>query len=220
MTHILSIDSSTSVCSVALHQNGKLVAHTETFLERSHSRNITHMTNELLALCEFSNTQLDAIAVSAGPGSYTGMRIGISTAKGYCFGFDKPLISVSSLYAIAAQLAAQVPGMYYIPMIDARRMEVYCAVYDEHLNEVMREQAHIITEESFREQIQSHNVFIGGSGSEKFKEINHAEDIRYNIGAYPSASCMGTKALQKFEAGLFEDIAYFEPNYLKEFYTK
>ena len=220
MTHILSIDSSTNVCSVALHQDGKLIAHTETFLERSHSRNITRMTDELLALCEFSNTQLDAIAVSAGPGSYTGMRIGISTAKGYCFGLDKPLVSVSSLYSIAAQLAGHVPGMYYIPMIDARRMEVYCAVYDAELNEVLKEQALILSEASFAEQIQQHKVLIGGSGSAKFKEICPAKNLLIAAQAYPSAAYMGIKALQKFEAGTFEDIAYFEPNYLKEFYTK
>ena len=105
-------------------------------------------------------------------------------------------------------------------MIDARRMEVYCAVYDAELNEVMKEQALILSETSFAEQIQQHKVFIGGSGSAKFKEICPAESLLIAVQAYPSAAYMGMKALHKFEAATFEDIAYFEPNYLKEFYTK
>lgn len=220
MTYILSIDSSTSVCSVALHQNGQLVAHTETFLERSHSRNISHMANHILSLCEYSANNLDAIAVCAGPGSYTGMRIGISTAKGYCFALDKPLVSISSLYSMAAKMQDKMPGLWYCPMIDARRMEVYCAVYDSELNEKCSEQALILTEQAFKEQLEGKKVFFGGDGASKFVPIVQHQAAIFESDVYPSAKHMGKKALQKFESGVFEDIAYFEPNYLKEFYTK
>ena len=219
MVHILSIDTSTSICSVALHTDGKLIAHTETFLDRSHSRNISHMIDHILAICEISMNDLSAYAVSAGPGSYTGMRIGTSTAKGFCFALDKPLISVSSLYSLAAKLEHKQPGIYYVPMIDARRMEVYTTIYDSGLNEIAEEQALILTEESFQEQLIDKKVLFGGDGSRKFQEICSHSNAFFANDAYPSAEFMGKKAFEKFQNQTFEDIAYFEPNYIKEFHT-
>ncbi len=219
MAYILSIDTSTSICSVALHNYGKVVAHTETFLERSHSRNISHMVDHILNICEVNIRSLDAIAVSAGPGSYTGMRIGTSTAKGYCFASDKPLISISSLYNLAAQLSHKQPGLFYCPMIDARRMEVYTATFDSELNELSKEEARILTEESFAEQLLDKKMLFGGDGSAKFQTICNSPNALFAIGTYPSALFMGEKAFEKFENQQFEDIAYFEPNYIKEFHT-
>ena len=219
MTHILSIDTSTSICSVALHTNGNLIAQTETFLDRSHSRNIAHMAEHILALCEIYATNLDAYAVSAGPGSYTGMRIGTSTAKGFCFALDKPLVSVSSLYSMAAQLQHKQPGLIYAPMIDARRMEVYTAVYDAQLQEISKEEALILTESSYEERLTHEKVLFGGDGSAKFKEICFNSQAYFATDAYPSAKFMGKKAFEKFQSQKFEDIAYFEPNYIKEFHT-
>ncbi|WP_299251972.1 tRNA (adenosine(37)-N6)-threonylcarbamoyltransferase complex dimerization subunit type 1 TsaB [uncultured Cytophaga sp.] len=219
MTHILSIDTSTSICSVALHANGELVAQTETFLDRSHSRNIAHMAEHVLAICEISSNNLDAYAVSAGPGSYTGMRIGSSTAKGFCFALDKPLVSVSSLYSMAAQLQHKSPGLIYVPMIDARRMEVYTATYNAQLEEISKEQALILSDSSFEEQLSIEKVLFGGDGSSKFKEICTNVGAFFATDAYPSAKFMGKIAFEKFEQQKFEDIAYFEPNYIKEFHT-
>jgi len=219
MARILSIDTSTSICSVALHDKGQIIAHTETFLDKSHSRNVSHMVEHILAITEVSGQGLDAFAVSAGPGSYTGMRIGTSTAKGYCFALDKPLISVSSLYSLAGQLAQKQPGLFYCPMIDARRMEVYTAVYDASLNEISKEEALILTEESFTEQLTDRKVLFGGDGSLKFQNICTKANALFAIDAYPSALFMGKKAFEKFQSQKFENIAYFEPNYIKEFHT-
>lgn len=219
MAYILSIDTSTSICSVALHHDGKLVAHTETFLERSHSRNIAHMADHILAICEITPQALDAYAVSAGPGSYTGMRIGTSTVKGYCFALDKPLISVSSLYSLAAKLEYKQPGLLYAPMIDARRMEVYTALFDAELNEITEEQALILDENSFQEQLSKGKVLFGGDGCNKFQEICSNENGIFALNTYPSAEFMGKKAFENFLNQKFEDIAYFEPNYIKEFHT-
>jgi tRNA threonylcarbamoyladenosine biosynthesis protein TsaB len=219
MARILSIDTSTSICSVALHHSGTLIAHTETFLDRSHSRNISHMVEHILDICEINTRDLDAFAVSAGPGSYTGMRIGTSTAKGYCFALDKPLVSVSSLYSLAAQLAHKQPGVSYCPMIDARRMEVYTAIFDAELNEISKEEALILTEESFQEQLINNKVLFGGDGSAKFQGICTNTNALFAINAYPSAAYMGKKAFEKFQNQKFDDIAYFEPNYIKEFHT-
>lgn len=219
MAYILSIDTSTSICSVALHQAGKLIAHTETFLDRSHSRNIVHMIEHILNICEIRIESLDAIAVSAGPGSYTGMRIGTSAAKGLCFALDKPLVSVSSLYSVAAKLKHKEPGIYYVPMIDARRMEVYTAIYDSELNEISEEKALILTEEYFQEQLVDKKVLFGGDGSIKFQGICKHSNAFFANDAHPSAEYMGKKAYENFKNKKFEDIAYFEPNYIKEFHT-
>lgn len=219
MARILSIDTSTSICSVALHNQGIIVAHTETFLDKSHSRNVSHMVEHILAITETNAKDLDAFAVSAGPGSYTGMRIGTSTTKGYCFALDKPLISVSSLYSLAAQLAHKQANLFYCPMIDARRMEVYTSIYDSELNEISKEEALVLTEESFTEQLIDRKMLFGGDGSFKFQNICSSTNALFATDAYPSALFMGKKAFEKFECHTFEDIAYFEPNYIKEFHT-
>ena len=219
MAYILSVDTSTSICSVALHQDGKLVAHTETFLERSHSRNIAQMVDHILAICEISPASLDAFAISAGPGSYTGMRIGTSTVKGYCFALEKPLVSVSSLYSLAAKLEHKQPGLLYAPMIDARRMEVYAALFDAELNEIIKESAVILDESSFQEQLSNRMLLFGGDGCAKFKTICSSEQALFAMDTYPSAEFMGKKAFENFKSEKFENIAYFEPNYIKEFHT-
>jgi tRNA threonylcarbamoyladenosine biosynthesis protein TsaB len=219
MAYILSVDTSTSVCSVALHQNGNLIAHTETFLERSHSRNIAHMVDHILAICEIAPQALDAYAISAGPGSYTGMRIGTSTVKGYCFALDKPLVSVSSLFSLAAKLKHKQPDLIYAPMIDARRMEVYTVLFDAELNEITKEQALILDENSFQEQLSKEKMLFGGDGSAKFQTICSNKNGFFALDAYPSAEFMGKKAFENFKNQKFEDIAYFEPNYIKEFHT-
>ncbi|WP_018341363.1 tRNA (adenosine(37)-N6)-threonylcarbamoyltransferase complex dimerization subunit type 1 TsaB [Cytophaga aurantiaca] len=219
MAYILSVDTSTSICSVALHLDGKLIAHTETFLERSHSRNIAHMVDHILAISEITPQSLDAYAVSAGPGSYTGMRIGTSTVKGYCFALDKPLVSVSSLYSLAAKLEYKQPGLLYVPMIDARRMEVYTATFDSELREISNEEALVLDESSFQEQLSRGKVLFGGDGSSKFENICSNANALFASKAYPSAEFMGIKAFEKFSNQKFEDIAYFEPNYIKEFHT-
>lgn len=219
MAYILSVDTSTTICSVALHMDGKLIAHTETFLERSHSRNITHMVEHILSISEIAPQALDAYAVSAGPGSYTGMRIGTSAVKGYCFALNKPLVSVSSLYSLAAKLQHKQPGLLYAPMIDARRMEVYTTLFDAELNEISKEEAMILDENSFQEQLATKKVLFGGDGCAKFQSVCANANALFATNAHPSAEFMGKKAFENFMNQKFEDIAYFEPNYIKEFHT-
>lgn len=223
MALILSIETSTRVCSVALHQQGKLLGIAELFSEKSHSGAITLLIQQLVDLNGFTLNDLDAIAVSKGPGSYTGLRIGTATAKGLCYALDKPLIAVHTLEAMAFGLSRKTPGNEHLfcPMIDARRMEVYCAVYQSDLKEVLQVDARIISEHSFQELLEAHKILFFGDGAAKCKPLLSQSVHAFFIDSiYPSAAEAGVLAYQKFIHNAFEDIAYFEPFYLKEFFYK
>ena len=217
---ILSLETSTRVCSVALHRDGEALACYELFTEKSHSGMLTTLVQQAVEHAGFRLTDLDAVAVAKGPGSYTGLRIGVSTAKGLCFALDKPLLAVNTLKAMALQLADFVPADALLcPQLDARRMEVYCAVFDRSLTVIDATQAKIVDETAFAEQLAEHPVYFFGDGAAKCQPLlaSH-ENARFPATpVHPSARTVGLLATQAYAAGAFENVVTFEPFYLKEF---
>lgn len=222
MTKILYIETATKVCSVALSENGRFIAIRESFDAYSHAEMLTTFIEELIKEATWNYDELDAIAVSKGPGSYTGLRIGVSSAKGLCYSLEKPLISVSTLKAMAFGMAILVDSkdekILFCPMIDARRMEVYSAIFDKENNEVRKIEAEIIDENSLSGYLKDHIVYFAGDGAEKCKEsFANQENARFLDDFQISSKDMIKIATQKFEQEQFEDVAYFEPYYLKDF---
>ena len=214
---ILNIETSTKACSVALHNNGELIVCREDVTTNfSHSEKLLKFISKLFSDAKLSLSDLDAIAVSMGPGSYTGLRIGVSTAKGLCYGLDIPLISISTLKAMSFGMALEIKADLYCPMIDARRMEVYSAFFDINNTEVRKIQADIINENSYKKELEKKVVFFG-DGSEKLIEKIKDKNAIFVSDIHPSAKNMGLLSYQKFTKSLFEDLAYFEPFYLKDF---
>ena len=158
---------------------------------------------------------LDAVAVSKGPGSYTGLRIGVSTAKGLCYARDLPLISVPTLESLARQVTS--PGKFIVPMLDARRMEVYMAVFNEHHQMVEETSATVLQEDSFGHFLEEGDVIFLGDGAKKASTLIQHKNAQFLLDRYPSAREMAAIASGKFANGDFEDLAYFEPYYLKDF---
>jgi tRNA threonylcarbamoyladenosine biosynthesis protein TsaB len=219
MAYIISIDSATKVCSVALHQQGQLLVSQHLHIDKSHSGLLTVLIQNALQYAGIGMQELGAVAVSAGPGSYTGLRIGTSTAKGLCYALDIPLIAINTLEAMAHEAAAFVPeGALLCPMIDARRMEVYCLLANRQGQVKEPMQAKVIDATSFRRVLEQQPVYFFGDGAAKCQPLlgDHPH-ARFLPGIVPSAVPVGALAWQKFEAAQFEDLAYFEPVYLKEF---
>ena len=227
MGKILNIETSTRVCSVALAFDGEVAVMQESVVENSHARHITVFAEEVIYRAGITFKELDAIAVSKGPGSYTGLRIGVSTAKGFCYSLDKPLISVGTLRSLANGMIAKFknegknPDDYlFCPMIDARRMEVYSAVYDSSLNEVRKIEAEVIDEKSFGDLFEKGKrlVFMG-DGAQKCKDIlsEASGNAVFPQEFLASAAYMAPLAEKKLQQNDFEDTAYFEPFYLKDF---
>lgn len=217
MALILSIETATSVCSVALHEQGNLITSKEINSDKSHSQLLLQYIEDVLKDAGKSKAALAAIAVSEGPGSYTGLRIGLSTAKGLCYALDKPLIAINTLDAMGL-LVDNERGMLCAPMIDARRMEVYTALYDAENNRVLEPCSMIIDKHSFSEHLKSNKLLLYGNGAEKCRGVITHPNVIF-CEALPSAKTVGVLAYEKFKDENFEDIAYFEPNYLKEFYS-
>lgn len=214
--YILNIETSTKNCSVSIAQNGKTIALKEVAEESfSHSEKLHVCIDNLLKENQITYKDLNAVALSGGPGSYTGLRIGTSTAKGLCFALDIPLIAVDTLLVLAKQVNED---SLIIPMIDARRMEVYTAIFDATHNPATPVQALVIDENSFAEI--SEKAVLIGDGAAKCKEVLNRENFIFlDEIRYPSAREMSEISFDKFQKKEFEDIAYFEPFYLKEFYT-
>ncbi|MFI3305052.1 MAG: tRNA (adenosine(37)-N6)-threonylcarbamoyltransferase complex dimerization subunit type 1 TsaB [Rikenellaceae bacterium] len=221
MSLILSIESSTSICSVAIARDGEVIALRESAQGRDHARLVATYADELLKECSIEQSQLDAVAVSKGPGSYTGLRIGVSFAKGLCYGLQIPLIGVSTLESMATAAVVGLkseergvePTAILAPMIDARRMEVYTQLYDANCLPISEVSAEVIDDRSFEEYRTNDNFYIFGDGSAKCCEsMPWAKYIEVS----PSATAIARIAQREFEAGRFEDVAYFEPFYLKE----
>ncbi len=222
---ILNIETATRVCSVALAKDGKVIDIKESTEEKSHAAMLAVFINQLMNAHNFTVDQLDAIAVSKGPGSYTGLRIGVSTAKGLCYGADIHLLSVSTLLVMAkgalelSLWKERFPDkpVLLCPMIDARRMEVYTALFDMDLNPLQPVEAKIIDQHSFEDFLQKNKIIFFGSGSDKCREkIVHENAVFYDK-PEPSASYMAELAETVFREKRFEDVAYFEPYYLKDF---
>ncbi|MDX2190684.1 MAG: tRNA (adenosine(37)-N6)-threonylcarbamoyltransferase complex dimerization subunit type 1 TsaB [Bacteroidota bacterium] len=217
MALILSLETSTENCSVALHDDGKLVALSESLKEKSHAEKIILLIKNCFEIAGKSLHQTDAIAVSKGPGSYTGLRIASSTAKGLCFALDKPLIGVNTLQALAYQY--RINGFLICPTIDARRMEIYYGLYDENNKNVKPDAAEIIDKQFLHNYLKENKVLFIGNGANKCSEVISHPNAYFHIDSKASAASVGTIAELFFKEEWFENLELFEPNYLKEFYT-
>jgi tRNA threonylcarbamoyladenosine biosynthesis protein TsaB len=221
MPYILSLDTSSTSCSVALHADGKLVALAEIFQDQLHGARLAVMIQQVLENAGVELAALSAVAVTSGPGSYTGLRIGTSTAKGICFALNIPLISHDSLVVMAHAASKRVAGRLILcPMLDARRMEVYCALYDTNLNLIEPIQAKIIDESSFADVLGNEQILFFGNGAEKCIGVIRHPNARFAANIYPSSIDLGQLAYIKYEKQQFEDLVHFEPIYLKEFLIK
>lgn len=219
MAFILGIETATEVCSVALFNNGKTIALKEITEGNKHANELTTLISEVVAEGNISLPQLDAVCVSMGPGSYTGLRVGVSTAKGLCYTLNIPLIAVNTLQSMA-QVFIQINPNYtglICPMIDARRMEVYTALYNELGEEKMATQAKIIDVTSFEEQLAQAKITFIGNGANKCRTLITHPNANYMGELRCSATGLSKIAFEKFEKGAFENTAYFEPFYLKDF---
>jgi tRNA threonylcarbamoyladenosine biosynthesis protein TsaB len=218
---ILSIETSAKVCSAALHNKGQLITSAEVHVEQSHAARLAPLIDDLIKLSKLEFSQLQAVAVSSGPGSYTGLRIGVSLAKGICFALKVPLIAISTLELLAHQMSKQVDSDTLLcPMIDARRMEVYSMVVTTDFKSVWPIAPQVIEVNSFHNLLEENKVLFFGDGAAKCKPvINHAHAL-FVDGVYPQASKMGELAHAKLNAGEVEDLESFEPFYLKEFMIK
>jgi len=216
MSLILGIETSTKICSVAVSDGGKLLAIEEEGGAYSHSEKLTIFIQKVLDKANVQLKDLDVIAVSKGPGSYTGLRIGVSVAKGLCYALDKPLIAVDTLQAMARN--SSLSGDLFCPMIDARRMEVYTAIYSVDNKVVTPISAKIIDENSFSEELANKKITFFGDGAEKCKDVlGQKINASFSDKGLPSAEFINQIALEKFQQKEFEDVAYFEPYYLKDF---
>lgn len=218
MAFILNIETSTTVCSVSISENDTLLASKEIDNGYSHAENLHVFIKELLTEINLNPNDLNAVAVSKGPGSYTGLRIGISSAKGLCYALNIPLISINTLQILANCIENKNEKYFYCPMLDARRMEVYTAVYDFNLNEDLPTEALIVDEQSIEKYKKYPSIYFFGDGMPKCKELlsalpnaNFIEEVK------PSAKNMVNLSYQKIINKQFEDVVYFEPFYLKDF---
>ena len=221
MAILLGIETTTTNCSVALSKDDVILAFKEDMgLDYSHAERLHLYIAEVLQEADIPKSEIDAVAVSKGPGSYTGLRIGVSAAKGLCYALNVPLIATNTLKALAIQ--ANQSGdefKYIIPVLDARRMEVYSAVFNPVFDEIRSIEAQIVEESSFLNYLDSGKVLFIGNGAAKLKDLIKHPNARFNDKALPSAREMMPLALAKYKISDTEDVAYFEPFYLKDFFV-
>ena len=221
MSCILHIETSTDICSVALSQDGQCLADKEDRQGPSHASVLPGFVEEMLSFADSHAIPLDAVAVSAGPGSYTGLRIGVSTAKGLCYGRDVKLIAVPTLELLCVNTLLfneEMPDDALLcPMIDARRMEVYAALYNRGLGVERPIQADIVTAETYQEYLEQHPVYFLGNGAEKCKKVITHPNAHFIDNQVPLARYMMPLAERALALGRVEDVAYYEPFYLKDF---
>ncbi len=216
MAIILNIETSTKNCSVAIAKEGKILYAREiNDGNYSHAEKLHPFILDVLSESKISISSIDAIAVSKGPGSYTGLRIGVSASKGLCFALNKSLISVDTLNSLAHAIDIEEDG-YIIPMLDARRMEVYVAVFNNNYEIIKNTEAKIIDEESFSEYFKK-KVYFLGDGSEKCKDVIRNPNAVFIENKFPSANQMAKLSFNKYKKNDTEDVAYFDPFYLKDF---
>lgn len=220
MSCILHIETSTEACSVALSEDGMSVFSKEDLTGPSHAVQLGVFVDEALSFADSHAMPLDAVAVSCGPGSYTGLRIGVSMAKGVCYGRNLKLIGIPTLKVLSVPvlLREDLPeNAYLCPMIDARRMEVYAAIYDRALNTIRETAADIIDENSYKNFLDAHPVYFFGNGASKCKEKITHPNARFIDDIKPLAKWMFPLAEKAIAMEDYKDVAYFEPFYLKEF---
>ena len=216
MAVILCIETATTNCSVAIAVDGEIIALQEDNNHQySHAEKLHSFIDQVLAKSGILKSSLQAIAVSKGPGSYTGLRIGVSAAKGLCFAIDVPLISIPTLEALAHQ--AVIENGFIIPMLDARRLEVYAAVFSSENDQIRETKAEVLDKNSYYDYLKINNVCFIGDGVEKLKALCKHKNAIFMEGKLPSAKQMGALAEIKYRKNDFEDVAYFEPYYLKDF---
>ena len=226
MVKILQIETSTEVCSVALSENGKTVLKKESMEGLNHSELLTVFIEELFTEKNIKPDFLNAVAVSKGPGSYTGLRIGVSVAKGLCYALNIPLVSINSLRVLGTYAALNHSGfssvknmenVLFCPMIDARRMEVYTSLYNPEGEQIKPVSAEIIDAAFLSEYLEKNTVFFFGNGAKKCKDIISHPNAYFKGPETTSAQFMSGIAFDKYNKRQFEDVAYFEPFYLKDF---
>ena len=221
MAVILQIETSTTVCSAALSQNSSCIMERTELGGLSHATMLPRFLQEIVSFLTKENLNVDAVSVSCGPGSYTGLRIGVSSAKGLCYGWNVPLIAVDTLAVLCEGLIET--GMtlgeddLLCPMIDARRMEVYTAFYNKHLERVAPISAEIVSEDSFSDILASHKVYFFGDGAEKCRNVLTHQNAIFVPNVVPFAKNMTRLSATFFAQEKFQDVAYFEPFYLKDF---
>ena len=216
MAYILSLETATTNCSVSLSKNGKTIALKEDSRNGySHAEKLHVFINDVLNTANVKRSEIDAVAVSKGPGSYTGLRIGVSAAKGLAFALDIPLIAIPTLSVLAHQVAIE--SDVIVAMLDARRMEVYSAIFDNNCNALRETQAQILEVHSFKDYLNKGKVYFIGNGVEKTKTLIHNTNAIFINGKLPSANEMSLLAYNKYKKSDTEDVAYFEPYYLKDF---
>lgn len=223
MANILNIDTSSTFCSIALSQDGETVFGIESSVEMDHSKSLAGFVEKALNNLEELNQKLDAVAVIYGPGSYTGLRIGLSLSKGLCYALDIPMIVISSLELMAVRAMFSLSDIsgeeIIVPILDAGRMEVYTSIVDCSLNKIMDDQPLILDNDSFSFLKEKKRVIFVGNGSKKFKDIWHGENAIFKENLMPHAKYMPALAEKKFREKDFADIAYVTPKYLKEYQT-
>jgi len=229
MAEILLIETATQVCSVGIaNSDGMLSLKEDNGSNYAHSSSLTVFIEEALLAANLSFSSLSAVAISRGPGSYTGLRIGVAAAKGICYALDIPLIAVDTLDGLARQCAENPKGfdkteapnglpVLLCPMIDARRMEVYCALFDFDGKQILETEALVVNSSSFLTYLESHKILFFGNGAAKCASVIQHPNALFLDGIAPSAKGLAESAMNKFQMAAFEDIAYFEPFYLKDF---
>ena len=226
MKRIILLETSTALCSAALAEDGCVSAYRESSAPKAHASLTAVFVQEILEERGLKLADCDAVCVSKGPGSYTGLRVGVSTAKGLCFGSGKPLLAVGTLDTLVAQ-AREIPGQagndgtagnfkYVIPMIDARRMEVYSAIFTPDGNQLTQTTPVIVDENSYSEYLEQGPCLFIGDGADKCADVIKHPNARFHQ-CNPKASAMLVPAVEAYKKKQFEDVAYFEPFYLKEF---
>lgn len=216
MATILNIETTTTNCSVSLSKQGETLVLKEDYSANySHAESLHVFIDEVLKSSQMKLSDIDAIAVSKGPGSYTGLRIGVSAAKGLCYALDKPLISVSTLESLSHQV--QISDGIIVPMLDARRMEIYSAVFNSEHQIIRDIQAQILEKSLFLEYLENTKVYFIGNAVDKTKSIIKNKNAVFIDNKLPSANELGKLAFLKFLRNDFENVAYFEPYYLKDF---
>ena len=232
MAFILSLETSTPVCSAALHREGILIASQEYHLPQSTASKLAIIIDQLFKLSDTQPSQLNAVAISAGPGSYTGLRIGVATGKGFCYALSIPLLAVNTLELMSYQVASSFPlskepiesinekKMLFAPMLDARRMEVYTLLTDLSLKTIEPTEAKIIDELSYQSWLEKNKIIFFGNGAAKCKTVIQHPNSFFMDGIIPSASKLGELAFLKFVNSEVVDLASYEPHYLKDFVAK
>ncbi len=223
---IINIETATNICSVTLSMGEKVLSFRESNVDRSHGSLLTVFMQEVIDEAGLKPGEINAVAVSKGPGSYTGLRIGVSVTKGFAYAQNIPVIGIGTLQAMVInalrnekvmEIQQQIPGILFCPMIDARRMEVFCAIYDKSHHEVSAVTAIVVENSSFDTVLASNHIVFFGNGSDKIRDVIRHPNAHFITDIHPSSRSMVPIALDHYRNNEFEDTAYFEPFYLKDF---